>query len=96
VAVTDIFDQRASMPKDVMIRDVAGESVFLNLDTETYFGLDEVGTRMWQALQKAATVRQAYETLMSEYDVVPDTLRNDLLKLIAELTEHGLLALHDA
>ena len=91
-----IFDQRASVPEDVMIRDVAGESVLLNLNTETYFGLDDVGTRMWHALQQAGTIRQAYDTLISEYDVAPDTLRDDLLKLIKELSEHGLLALHDA
>lgn len=90
-----MFDQRASIPEDVMIRDLAGESVLLNLNSETYFSLDEVGTRMWHALQQSGTVRQAYETLVSEYDVAPDTLRDDLFKLIKELTEHGLLALHD-
>lgn len=93
--MTHILDQRASIPEDVMIRDVSGESVLLNLNTETYFGLDDVGTRMWQALNQSETVRQAHEILTTEYDVDPDTLQKDLLNLITELTEHGLLALHD-
>ena len=76
-----------------MVRDVAGESVILNLNTETYFGLNEVGTRIWSSLQQAGTIQQAYESLISEYDVDPATLRNDFQKLIEDLVKHGLLAL---
>jgi hypothetical protein len=91
--LTNIFTQRASIPKDVMVRDVAGESVILNLNTETYFGLDEVGTRMWNSLQQGRTIQEAYEDLIGEYDIDPATLRNDFQKLIENLVKHGLLAL---
>ena len=88
--------QRVSVPKDVMIRDVAGESVILNLATETYFGLDDVGTRMWKALVENNTVQGAFDTLMNEYDIDPETLRKDFNELIGKLVNHGLLALHSA
>jgi hypothetical protein len=91
--LTSIFNQRASIPKDVLIRDVAGESVILNLNTETYFGLDEVGTSMWHSLQQAGTIQEAYESLISKYEVDPATLRKDFQKLIEDLVKHGLLAL---
>lgn len=88
-----IFTQRITLPQGVLMREVAGESVILNLNTETYFGLDEVGTRMWQTLTTSETIQHAYDTLISEYDVAPDILRNDLINLVEELANHGLLEL---
>jgi hypothetical protein len=75
------------------MREVAGESVILNLSTESYFGLDEVGTRMWLALTGSDTIQHAYESLLTEYDVDPDILRSDLTRLIEELVSRGLLEL---
>jgi hypothetical protein len=87
---------RVSVPSDVFMREVAGESVILNLNTEIYFGLDEVGTRMWQVLIETETLQHAYEILLDEYDVEPDILRNDLIGLVEELASHGLIELHKA
>jgi hypothetical protein len=87
------FTQHITVPSDVLMREVAGESVILNLKTETYFGLDEVGTHMWLALTASNTIQQAYESLLNEYDVDPDVLRSDLTKLIEELVSHGLVEL---
>ena len=89
--MTNFFNQRTIIPKDVMVRDVAGETVLLNLNTGTYFGLDEIGTRMWNVLQNAGSIQEGYDILISEYDVEPDTLRKDLQKLIEDLVSHGLL-----
>jgi len=90
------FQHAVSIPGDVLIREVGGEAVLLNLNSETYFGLDEVGTRMWQALTSASSIQHAYEQLLAEYDVDPDTLRSDLITLITDLVGHGLLELHEA
>lgn len=85
------FTMRVSIPKDILIRQVDGESVILNLSSERYFGLDEVGTRMWQVLSDCESIQNAYETLLYEYDVTPEQLRNDLYQLIEQLVENGLI-----
>ena len=82
---------RVTVPAHVMVREVQGESVLLNLNSERYFGLDEVGTRMWAALVASASVQAAYEVLLGEYDVGAEQLRNNLQELIAKLVENGLL-----
>jgi hypothetical protein len=79
------------VPEGVLVRELQGESVVLNLQTEKYFGLDEVGTRMWAALASSDSIQQAFETLVGEYDVEPERLRSDLEKLIGDLVEHGLV-----
>ena len=86
---------RVRAAPDTMVQELAGEAVLLNLASERYFGLDEVGTRMWQALTTADNVQAAHTVLLSEYDVAPDVLRQDLLDLIQQLAEHGLVSLSE-
>ena len=87
------FAQSVSVPTGVLFRELDGEAVLLNLDSEAYLGLDEVGTRMWAVLTTSDSVQAAYETLLAEYDVAPDVLHRDIAKLVRELAAHGLLEL---
>ena len=64
------FSLRVSIPDMVLFRELDGESVLLNLKTESYLGLDDVGTRMWTVLTAEPSVQAAYEVLLSEYDVL--------------------------
>lgn len=80
-------------PDRVVMRELDGESILLNLDTETYFGLDDVGTRVWAELVEHGSVERASETLHEEFDVAPEVLRRDVERLVAELVENGLLEL---
>jgi hypothetical protein len=83
---------RVSVPRDVLIQELDGEAVLLNLDGGRYFGLDEVGTHMWKALTTSASIASVYEALLAEYDVDPQALRRDLEELVEKLVEHGLVA----
>ena len=87
------FSERAVVPSNVLIRFLDQESVLLNLDTERYFGLDAVGTRMWQLVTSAPTVDAALLQLVEEYDASPETLRSDLNGLLQHLVENGLIAM---
>jgi len=80
-----------SVPPDILISELSGESVILNLKSECYFGLDEMGTRMWTALTTAESVQAAYERLLAEYDVSEEQLKQDLIDLVGKLTEQGLV-----
>ena len=88
------FNSRVRVPDDVLLSELDGESVLLNLRTESYFGLDEIGTRMWTAMTTADSIQAAYETLKEEYDVDPEQLRADLNAILDTLLEHGLLEVH--
>ena len=73
------------------MRELEGECVILNLDSECYFGLDAVGTRMWQVLTACESIQTAYERLLDEYEVSPERLRHDFRHLIEKLIGHGLV-----
>jgi hypothetical protein len=86
---------RVRIPDGVLIREVAGESVVLDLNTERYFGLDEVGTRIWTVLTTSDTIQVGIDTLLDEYDVDQETLADDVAELVEKLVNHGLLAVND-
>jgi hypothetical protein len=88
---TPAVDHPLLVPDHVMVREIAGEAVLLNLDSETYFGLDDVGLRMWTLLTTLPTQDAVLAALQREFDVPRDTLRHDLEALLADLLAHGLL-----
>ena len=89
------FTSRVVVPETVLFRELDGESVLLNLKTESYLGLDDVGTRMWAVFASEPSIQAAYEVLLAEYDVAPDVLRKDVEALLEQMLEHGLIELKD-
>ena len=85
------FDLTISISPDVMIRKVGEESVLLDLKTERYLGLDDVSARFWDLLTSGGSIQSAYETLLAEFEVDPDRLRNDLDDFVQELVQFGLV-----
>ena len=85
------FSDRVKVPDDVLISNLQDESVILNLDSERYFGLDSIGTRILSVLTTSDSIEAAYSTLVQEYAVDSDVLRQDLLALVENLVEQGLV-----
>jgi hypothetical protein len=86
---------RVEVSPDVLFQELEGEAVLLNLKSERYFGLDDVGTRMWQLLAENGDVAAAHAQLLKEYDVDPARLQGDLAAFIARLGEACLVGVGD-
>ncbi len=86
------FSQKVSVPDSVLFRNLDGEAVLLNLDSEEYFGLDSVGTDIWQAVTGDGSIEEAYVSLLAEYDVDAAQLRTDMSEFIQELLNAGLIS----
>jgi hypothetical protein len=67
------------------------EAVLLNSRTGVYFGLDEVGTRIWTLIVEGKTDEQIHACLVGEYDVTADALRADLARFLDRLEERELV-----
>ncbi|MEB3826594.1 PqqD family protein [Phormidium sp. CCY1219] len=90
------LERKISAADNVIAQDLAGESVLLDLQTEQYFGLDDVGTRIWQTLTEKDSIQSAIAALLEEYDVEPEQLRQDVENLIQELLANGLVEISDS
>ena len=82
---------RVAIPKPVMARQVGDETVILDLATGTYFGLDPVGTRMWQFIGEGRTMGEICEALLAEFEVTRETLELDVAALLEDLRSRGLV-----
>ena len=89
--MTISFADRVKNPDDVLISNRQEESVILNLDSERYYGLDSVGTRILSVLTTSDSIEAAYETLVQEYEVDHEVLKKDLLELVENLIAQGIL-----
>lgn len=78
-----------------MSRTIGEETVILDLESGTYFGLDPLGARMWQMLEEGKSVGEARDAIFDEYEVERDRLEADLLALAAELAERKLVTVSD-
>lgn len=81
----------ATPSDDVLIQEVGGEAVLLDLASERYFGLDPVGTRIWALISEGRNLQSVRETLCAEYDADPARIESDLLALVSELAQAGLI-----
>ncbi|MBP6700925.1 MAG: PqqD family protein [Halioglobus sp.] len=87
------LNQTITLSPEVISQEVSGETVLLDLESENYFGLDEVGTRIWQLIKETNDLQAIYQTLLAEYDVSEQRLQQDLDTLLAEISGLGLIRL---
>lgn len=84
-------DQRFIASDDALARVLDGELVMLDLKSGTYFGMNEVGARIWEILTAGENIASAVETLTSEFAVDPSTVREDIESLLVQLAERDLI-----
>jgi hypothetical protein len=77
--------------KDQVSSEIGGEAVILNLQSGTYYGLDEVGKRIWDLIQTPRSVKEVQENLLAEYDVESDQCEKDLIALLQSLADENLI-----
>ena len=82
---------RVTTAPGVLLQDLDGEAVLLNLANGHYYGLDEISFRMYSLLVSSTSVRAAYEQLLQEYEVSPDQLERDLQEFLDHLVDNGLV-----
>ncbi len=85
------LDQKITFSETVFAQEVDGEMVLLDMESENYFGLDEVGTAIWQAMQEKETLQEVLEVLLELYDVEAEVLERDLSDFVGKLLESGLI-----
>lgn len=78
--------------EDIVAREVGGETVLLDLEAGTYFGLNAVGGRIWQMLEGSSLqLSQVCDQLEGEFAVERATLETDVLALVSDMMANNLV-----
>jgi hypothetical protein len=81
---------------DQISSDLAGESVILQLKSGIYYGLNEVGSVIWQLINEPKTVQSLYDAVLAEYEVDTQTCENDVQVLLRDLLEAQLIEIRES
>jgi hypothetical protein len=84
------LDSTIAVSGDAVFREIDGEAVVLNVETGMYYGLDEVGTYVWLAVEPKGTLRQALGRVLERYEADAGEVERDLLELASGLIDKGL------
>jgi hypothetical protein len=89
--MTETLPRHITISPDVLAQRMDDQVVLLNLGNDHYYGLDPVGTRMWELLNERGDAEALVPILLSEFATDEATLRRDLAKLVQDLERAGLL-----
>lgn len=70
-----------------------GEVVMLSLETNRYYGLNSVGTRIWEILAQPMTLAAVCDTLLQEYEVTREQCESEVLPIAQKLLDEKLVHL---
>jgi hypothetical protein len=76
---------------DVTSAEVDGELLMMRLESDAYFGLDDIGARVWALLAQPTRIGAVVAALVREYDVTPEQCQRDVLRFVGDLAEKGLV-----
>jgi len=93
--MTHRFNQTVIISAEALSQEVNGETVVLDLKTEQYFGLDKVGTRIWQLINEHRELQTTFDVMKEEFDVEGDRLESDMNMLLTEMMKSGLITLEN-
>jgi len=67
------------------------EVAILELDQGVYYGLNDTGSFLWNLMQKPVRVNEMRAALVEEFDVDAETAEKDLLRVLGDLRDAGLI-----
>jgi hypothetical protein len=72
------------------------ETVMLDIEQGRYFGLQDVGKVIWDALATPTTVDGICDQLIERFDVEIETCRREVSDFLEHLLRHSLIEVHNA
>ncbi len=76
---------------DVQATNMDGETVLLDLSSGRYYTLNRVGSLIWEFSTGTQTIGDIHSVLCDRFDVAPERALDDLVTLVNQLTQEGLL-----
>ena len=89
---TSILNQKLSISENALAQEVNGEIVILHFESEFYYTLNAVGSKVWQLLADSENVETIIQQLVQIYQVNENPLRRNLTTFIKKLVKEELLS----
>jgi Coenzyme PQQ synthesis protein D (PqqD) len=94
IAAKDARNETVAAVKDQVSCALNGDTVILHLGSGTYYGLNAVGSTVWDLIQEARTIAEIHDRLLQQYEA--DAGECDLLNVLDDLSKASLVEIRDA
>jgi hypothetical protein len=89
--VTDTLSAQWQISEEAVANSVADETVILHLGNGTYYGLDQVGTLVWEGIAAGKSISAVIGEIVASFDVDQATVETDVAELLASLADNDLI-----
>lgn len=86
------LDSIVTASTGLMVSEVDGELVMMDIVKGTYYGLDPVAARIWQAVAQPTSIADVCAQMLAQYEVDPATCEAEVLAFVADLEKAGLVS----
>ena len=76
---------------DMLFNEIDGEVVMLSIENSEYYGMDKVGSRIWELLEQPHSFKNLVARLMDEYEISEQQCNEDTLAFVKKLTDKKLI-----
>lgn len=87
----DVLDQRLKPGPDAFFNAVGDETVLLHVRNGAYFGIDPIGTTVWNGLNDGASLRDLCSTIAAEFDQPLEQVSADVRRFVEDLKANELV-----
>ena len=89
--MTDILSQILKPSPDAFASAVGEETVLLQVKLGVYYGLDHMGTRIWEGVRSGASLAETCAAIAADFDVPLQTVENDARAFLEDLKAHEII-----
>ena len=92
ISPKDIIQRRQSL----VIQEIDGDVVILNLDSGEYYGLAEVGVEIWKRIEQPQNVQSLIDSLIADFEGDAEVIQADVLEFLNNMQEEGIIEQADS
>ena len=89
--MTDILSKQLLPSEQAMESRVGEETVILHLERDIYYGLDRLGTRIWELLKDGIALVAISDIVVREYGASREVIEADMRRFLSDLYAHGIV-----
>ncbi len=85
------LDSVVEKNQEILASDIDGETVMMSMQNGKYYGMDEIGSRIWSLISGENTPADIIDKLLTEFDVSREECTKDVMFFLEELEKNKLI-----
>jgi hypothetical protein len=76
---------------EILDGSIDGSLVMMDIQKGKYFGLNPVGKRIWEIIERPKSFDEITDFLQAEFEVTPEQCRSEVEEFLAKMAKSGII-----